>query len=97
MTKFLYLYTGGTYPETPEAIKEVMDKWGAWMGSLGDKLVDGGAPLGEKQILGGGADTKVNGYSIVEAESIDAAKALADAHPHLEAGGGIEVAEFAEM
>ncbi len=97
MAKFMYLYSGGTYPETPEAAKEVMDKWTAWMGSLGKKLVDGGAPLGEKTFVGGAADSKVNGFNVVEADSLDAAAAMTKGHPHLEAGGAIEIAAFAEM
>lgn len=97
MAKFIYLYSGGTYPETPEEAEKIMADWGAWMGGLGDALVDGGNPLGDKVNLGEGGATPVNGYSFVEAADLDAAKTLADNHPHLAAGGSIEIAAFAEM
>ena len=29
-------------PETPEEGAELMEKWGAWMGSLGDAIVNAG-------------------------------------------------------
>ncbi len=97
MTKFIFLYNGGTYPESPEEAQKVMAAWEAWMGGLGDQLVDGGAPLGDKAHLGGASDSGINGYSVVEAASLDAAKELCAAHPHVDAGGGIEIATFMEM
>ncbi len=97
MAKFMYLYSGGTYPETPEAAKQVMDAWMKWMGGLGDKLLDGGSPLGEKKFVGGAKDSKVNGFNVVEADSLDGAAALTKDHPHLAAGGAIEIATFVDM
>lgn len=67
------------------------------MGGLGDKLIDGGNPLGEKANLGDGGVTAVNGYSFVEAPDLVAATAMCASHPHLGAGGSIEVAVLAEM
>lgn len=97
MTKFITIYSGGKYPETPEEGQEIMAAWGAWMGGLGDKLVDGGAPLGPKEFLGGAKDSGANGYSIIEAADMAEVKSLCAAHPHLSAGGAIEIATFAEM
>ena len=46
MTNFVVLYTGGgTMPENPEEIAAVMAAWGAWYGSLGEAIVDGGNPF----------------------------------------------------
>lgn len=97
MAKFILLYSGGTYPETPEEAKKVMDEWGQWMGAQGPALIDGGAPLGDKAHVGGGSDTGINGYSLYEATDMDAVKAACANHPHTGFGGSIEIAAFADM
>lgn len=64
-----------------------MKPWMAWMESCGAALVDGGAPLmaaGQQTAAGWSApNSNVTGYSILEAEDLDAAKALVENHPHL--------------
>lgn len=97
MSKFLYIYSAGTYPETPEEGEKVMAAWRSWMGSLGTKLVDGGSALGDKKQLGGAKKSDINGYSIVEADDLEGACALCEDHPHLAAGGHIEVAACLDM
>ena len=99
----LYLASAGAMEEmaytTPEQMKEGMSLWMDWARRCGDGLVDLGAPLGRGQRLGvsgnSSSDSDVVGYSVLEAESMDAAKALLDGHPHLEwtAGCHIEVHE----
>ena len=44
MTKFVLMFHGGETPEEPSA--EVMDRWMAWFGELGEAVVDMGAPFG---------------------------------------------------
>ncbi len=97
MTKFALLYTGGDYPEDPEEMQATMAEWESWLGSIGSSLVDGGTPLGAKDFLGGASDSGVNGFSIVEAPDMAAAKALCNGHPHIKYGGGIELAEYIQM
>lgn len=102
MAKFVFLYGGGEYPETEEESAKVMTAWSEWMASAGDKLIDGGAPLGQKKtIAADGAisdgGSVVNGYSIYDAESLDDAIAFAKGCPHLDAGGTVEVAEAVSM
>ena len=102
MAKYVYLYSGGSMPETEAEQAQVMQAWSDWLGAAGDKLVDGGAPLGQKKSIapdgavsdGGGA---ITGYSIVEAETIDDAITFAKGCPHLAAGGTVEVSEAVEM
>src|SRR5437660_1443248 len=76
MAKFLYLYFGGSPPKSPEEGKKVMDAWMAWFGKAGDKVVDGGAPLGPRKSVGGNATAGATGYSIVSAASLDEAISL---------------------
>ena len=102
MANYVLLYNGGSMPETEEEQAQVMQAWSDWLGSAGDKLVDGGAPIGQRKSIapdgavsdGGGA---VGGYSIVQADSLDEAVAFAKASPHLGAGGTVEVGEALEM
>lgn len=103
MSKYLFVYHGGSMPETEEEGAKVMAAWGAWMGGLGAALVDGGAPVGMSNTVsasgtvdGGGANP-ASGYSIVEAASADAACEMAAGCPINGSGGSVEVAEILPM
>ena len=92
MGKYVLAYQGGSMAETPEAQEQVMAAWGAWFGSLGAAVVDGGAPFGESTAVGGGAaSSSLTGYSILEAADLDAALDLTRGHPHLNSSGGYEI------
>jgi hypothetical protein len=94
MAKFLYIYSGGGQPASPEEGQRVMQAWMAYFGRLGDKIVDGGAPLGARQAVAGAAPSGASGYSIISAGDMAEAVALTDGHPHLmSAGAAIEVLE----
>lgn len=105
MPKYMFAFHGGGgMPETEEEGKAVMAKWMEWMGGLGDKLVDGGNPVGMSSTLtadglkdGGGANP-LSGWTIVEAESVEAAAELGKGCPILDGGkGSIEIAPVIEM
>ena len=82
-----------------EEQKEAMGPWVAWAERCGSALVDQGSPLMGGQTLSKSgsspSDKGVVGYSILQAEDMQAAKALLQDHPHLDwvAGGEIEVYE----
>ena len=104
MTKYVLLYTGGDgMPESQEEIDALMAAWGGWFESMGAAVVDGGNPTGAvKTIAPGGAvsdggTTGIGGYSLVNADSHDAAVALAQGCPVLAGGGNVEVHEASEM
>lgn len=87
---------------TGEERKASMAEWQAWMGKHKADLVDGGAPVGKtKQLTQAGvADIKndIGGYSIVQAESHDAAMKIFADSPHLlRLKGSIEVMDMPEM
>ena len=102
MSNYIFAYHGGKRPETPEAGAELMARWKAWMGGLGDALVNPGNPVGmSKTVSSGGVSddggsNPLSGFSIVKADSMDAALEMAKGCPHLE-HGTIEVAEVMEM
>ena len=88
---------------TPEDMAEAMKPWMAWAERCGDSLIEMGTPLHSGQRLSkSGAspsDKGVVGYSILQADNMEAAQALLDGHPHLEwaAGCEIEVHESMQM
>jgi hypothetical protein len=107
MAKYLFLYRGPATPMedfTPEQGAEQMAAWGAWMDRVGAALVDPGQPIGAGTAVvddgSKGTPSDQNGYSIVEADSLEAAAAHADKHPFLAEGKGrfqIEVFELLPM
>jgi hypothetical protein len=105
MKKYLVLYRAPVSAQeqmskaTPEQAKAGMDAWMAWAKRTGPALVDLGSPLGTAAHLGGKAgEGHIGGYSILQAESLDAAKKLLDGHPHLSMPGfSIELIEFLPM
>ena len=102
MPDYIFAYHGGKKPESPEEGAKHMAKWQAWIGGLGDAMVNPGTPLGKSKTVsaGGVADdggpNPIMGYSVVKADSIDAAVELARGCPFIEMGT-IEVAEMMKM
>jgi hypothetical protein len=97
MTKFLVTYHGAGAPESPEAAQQAMAAFVAWAQKTGSALVDPGAPLGpakvvsSKAVTDGAADGPFGGYSIIEAEDLDAAVTLVRDHPFVGRGGSLQV------
>ncbi|MDJ0923994.1 MAG: YciI family protein [Acidimicrobiia bacterium] len=104
MAKYALVFHGGGMPETEEESAKVMAAWGAWMEGLGKSLADPGHPFGASTTInsdgstapGGGANP-ATGYTLIEADSLDAAVTLAKDCPILHSGGSIEVAEALDM
>ena len=97
MGKYVLVYTGGGRPESEEEGQRVMAAWQAWLGGLGDAVVDQGAPFGASAPVNGGTTSGLSGYSIVTAASLDDAVDKAKDCPIFASGGGVEVYETMEM
>ena len=98
MAKYVLVYRGGAMAETEEAQQAAMAAWGAWFGSLGAAVVDGGAPFGPSAAVGGGASTSgLTGYSILQADDLDAAVKLGEGCPILADGGTVDVYETIDV
>ncbi len=103
MPDYIIAYHGGNKPETPEDGAKHMAKWKAWVGGLGDAVVNPGTPLGKSKTVSsggvsdGGGSNALTGFSIVKANSMDAALEMAKACPFLDTGGTLEVAEVMKM
>ncbi|HMF97530.1 MAG TPA: hypothetical protein VKE96_24690 [Vicinamibacterales bacterium] len=108
MKKFLVLYKSSVpaaqqmASATPEQMKAGMDLWNAWAQQAQKAIVDLGMPLGNPQEIAGASvrhsDSKVAGFSILQAESERAVTDLLMKHPHHRApGASIEVLEMMPM
>ena len=109
MKKFLVLYRMDIEEmkkmmanTTPEQRKKGMAEWDAWMKKKAANFTDRGGPAGKtKEVAASGVtDTRndIGGYSIVQADSYDAATALFTDSPHLTMPGAtVEVMEITAM
>ena len=100
MSYYVFAYHGGV-PESPEERAKHMTKFEAWVGGLGDAVVNPGHPLGESKIVSSsgvsddGRSNALVGFSIMKADSMDAALEMAKGYPHFEIGT-VEVVEMME-
>jgi hypothetical protein len=68
--------------------------WTHWLGEIGSSIVDFGNRVGRATGLGEtGPSTVLTGYMLIQADSYDAAVALAKGCPGLAHGGAVEVGE----
>jgi hypothetical protein len=95
MEKYMLVYKGPATDMSDmseEQSKAIMDAWGQWMEKVGSSLVDIGQPManGTSMVDDGseGRALELNGYSIIEADSMEGAKLLTDGHPFLSEGKG---------
>ena len=101
MKKFIVIYHAGAASwdlmkdASPEDMQKGMEQWMAWAAKCGDGLVDMGSPLGGGQRLSRSgsspSDRGVIGYSVLQAEDMEAAKALLAEHPHLAWADGCDI------
>ena len=104
MADYVLLYTGGSMPETEEEQAKVMAAWDAWYHQIGGGLKDGGNPFGPAArkvasdgSVGDAGGPQHTGYTIVTADSLDAATAIAKGSPVLQGGGSVTVYETVDV
>lgn len=104
MSNYLFIYRGGTTPDSPEEGARVMQAWTDWLGGLGEAVIDPGNPVSQVRIVAAngsvsdGGGNPCTGYSVIKADSLDAAVAIAKGCPGLQSNTSVEVAEtFAGM
>ncbi len=86
----------------PERMAAGMALWQAWLGKCGSALLDPGAPLDKSTTVAAGAGTPgktdITGYTLLQAESVEAAAALMADHPHFHTpGGSIQILECVRL
>jgi hypothetical protein len=103
MSQYMIVYLGGEQPSSPEEGKQHFSKYMEWLSSLGDSAVSPANPLKNTHVINpdgtvaAGSASSMSGYTIIEADSIEAALTIAKACPFLNIGGSLEVSELAEM
>jgi hypothetical protein len=103
MTQYIITYLGGNPPSTPEEGKNHFAKYKQWLSSMGDAAVSPANPLKNTRTVnpdGSVSDqgtTSMSGFTVIEAESLEAALDIAKACPFLDIGGSLEVSELIQM
>ena len=103
MGQYIIVYIGGDQPSTPEEGRQHFAKYQEWLTSLGDSAVSPMNPLKDTSTVNpdgtitGGSKTSMSGYTIIEAQSMDAALEAAKACPFLDINGTLEVSELIQM
>lgn len=102
MARFIFAYRGGRPPKTPEEGQQFMARWRAWVADFGEALDGPGNILGTSKTVSAdgvaddGGPSPLSGFSIVNADTLEAALEMAKRCPHAE-HGTIEVAEVKRM
>jgi hypothetical protein len=111
VSEFVFLYRGGSRPQSPSEGEKSMQRWMAWLQELGDKghIKDRGQPLeAEGKVVrakgrtitdGPYAESKdiVGGFTLVEAKDLAQAAELAGGCPIFEYDGLVEVRPVMQM
>jgi len=109
MKKFLAIYTGSpdsmsswdtlTEQEKKSRTAEGIAAWHAWVDKHKASIVEMGAPLGRTRKVSASGITDIRnnmtGYTVMQAESHEAAAKLFENHPHFTIfpGDGVEIME----
>ena len=103
MKQYVLVYLGGNQPSSTEEANNHFTKYMEWLTSLGDSVVIPTIPLKDTNTVSPdgtireGGSSAMSGFSIIKADSIDAALSIAQDCPFLEIGGSLEVSEMMEM
>jgi hypothetical protein len=104
MSNYVFAYSGGKGVSEDEDERNAQyARWGRWFDELGPAIVDGGAAMGPAKTVGSGGSVAdggslgLTGYSVISADSLDAAADLARGCPVLEIGGAVDVYEVLAM
>jgi hypothetical protein len=100
VARFLVTYHGSGMPQDPEMMEQAKAAFGAWVAEAGDAIVDPGAPVRMVTSVGsadGVGPVAIGGYSIVQADSADAAADVLKSHPYVARGGVLQVNEVIDV
>lgn len=101
MDEYMIAYIGGDHPKSPEEGKAHQMKWMAWVKGLGAAATKPANPLMQSHMISGdGVSTDgvvMSGYTVVEAENIEAAIEMAKDCPFLDINGSVQVSKIMRM
>jgi len=100
MEQYVLVYLGGNQPSSPEEAKNHFSKYVEWLNSLGEAVITPTIPLKNTTTVSSdgtvreGGSSAMSGFTIIKADSMEAALSIAQACPFLEIGGSLEVSEL---
>ncbi|NQU28629.1 MAG: hypothetical protein HQ528_10100 [Candidatus Marinimicrobia bacterium] len=103
MPQYVIVYLGGDQPTNPEEGKKHFAKYREWLSSMGDSAVSPANPVRNTSTVNSdgtvstGSTMSMSGFTIIEADSMEAALLIAQACPFLDIGGSLEVSELIQM
>ncbi|MFW2438550.1 MAG: hypothetical protein ACN4GR_04180 [Arenicellales bacterium] len=103
MPQYILTYLGGDQPTSPEEGKQHFAKYKEWLSSLGDSAISPANPMKNTCTVNpdgtvtSGSTTSMSGFTVIEADSMEAALLIARACPFLDVGGSLEVSELLQM
>jgi len=104
MPQFMLVYKGEATDMSelaPDQVQEIMGKWAAWMENIGPAMKDLGNPFGVSASVVDDGTTgtagAATGYSVIEADDINAAMSLTNGHPYLSEGKGDYAIDIFEL
>ncbi|WP_370980366.1 YciI family protein [Agaribacterium sp. ZY112] len=103
MPNYIISYLGGEAPKNEEEGKAHFAKYMAWLNNLGDAAISPANPFKNTHAVDSdgsvkeGSMTRMNGFSVIAADTMDEALAIAKACPFLEVNGRLEVSELVQM
>ncbi|CAB1084395.1 hypothetical protein D1AOALGA4SA_11920 [Olavius algarvensis Delta 1 endosymbiont] len=103
MAQYIITYIGGDHPASPEEGQRHFAKYKEWLSALGETAVSPANPLKDTSTVNSdgsvtaGSTTSMSGFTIIEADTMEAALSIARACPFLDIGGLLEVSELIRM
>ena len=103
MAKYIIIYLGGEQPANPDEANSHMVKYREWLASLGDSVISALNPLKDTHVISAegyatpGSSTAMSGFTIIEANSLEAVLEMSKTCPFMEIGGTLEVSELMQI
>jgi hypothetical protein len=103
MPQYIITYLGSPNQMSPEEGQQHMAKYKSWLSDLGDAVISPANPIKNTKSISSdgevsdGSKSSMSGYTIIAADTDDAALAIATNCPFLSVGGSLELSELIQM
>lgn len=100
MSRFLVTYHGSGMPDDSALMEQAKAAFGNWVAEAGQAIVDPGAPVNMvTQVATEGTTdpVRIGGYSIIQADSVEDARAVLSSHPYVARGGTLQVNQILDV
>lgn len=99
MSRYALIYSGDQSIASREEQDAMLAEWEAWYAKMGDAIAEVGDPFGASMHIAaagtppvaGDGGMPASGYTVIDADSIEAAAAACADHPHLRRGGTVHI------